>query len=85
MSGHARHIPEANLAIVHAVCQLQPALSPNHQTHTILLSESCRPCRQRIQLKPSSLSRRPWSLAVALHARSHSLAEVHMGLHIQSL
>ena len=39
----------------------------------------------KLCLRSHSLSRRPCSLAVALHARSHGLAEVHVGVDIQSI
>ena len=32
-------------------------------------------------LRSHSLSRRPCSLAIVLHARSHGLAQVHVGMH----
>ena len=63
------------------------ALSHDRQTRTMVQKVSCRACCQGIQLESSSisLSHRPCSLAVALHACFHGLAliaEVHVGVDI---
>ena len=70
MSGHARCLPEANLATVHS----QPALSCDCQTNTIVQKVAVRAANINLnRLRSRSLSRR--SLAVTLHAHSHGLAE----------
>ena len=58
MGGHARHLPEANLTIVHFyLCHSQPDLSHDRHTHSIhsLESISFHVCSQHIQLELSSL------------------------------
>ena len=58
MSGHARHLPEANLTTVHFyLCHSQPDLSHDCQTHSTdsLESISFHACCQHIQLELSSL------------------------------
>ena len=58
MSGHARHLPEANLTTIHFyLCHSQPDLSHDRQTHSTdsLESISFHACCQHIQLELSSL------------------------------
>ena len=90
MSGHARRIPEAS---VHPAVWRSPGslvvwgLSRDRQTRTIVQEVAVHSANafNLSRLRSRSLSRRPSSLAVALHARSYGLAEVHVGLDIPSL
>ena len=80
ISGHARHVLEAS---VHpASCHSQPALSSDRQTRPHSSEQKVAVHATNTfnlnLLRTCSLSCRPCSLAIALHARSHGLADVHI-------
>ena len=78
MSNHARRLPEANLR----VANLQPALSRDRKTCTIVQKIAVHVAYIQHRLHSRSLSYQPSCLAVTLHTHSHGLAQVHAGIDI---
>ena len=82
MSGHARSVPEAS---VHPAVRLSlAACLVMRSSDSYHGSESKLPANAFNSLHSHSLSCRPCSLAVALYARFHGLAEVQSSLHAQA-